>query len=638
MKNTKLRRAALRGYRALGNDVFLVGKQNVRPTTAILTIMFIAGAFAMLSWNIAGNVDANLAFSPSSLSNVSAAKKDGVATEKAKAIKDQILVKFAPNASTNRKNDFATKHGLNEKDVIKGIDVRIMTIPAGQDAQQVVDRMKKEDTDAIEFAEVDILLPPLYIPNDPTYPNQWHHPKIGSATAWDNAKGSGVTVAVLDTGTNCNHPDLIDNCVTGRNVISGNNDTSDIHGHGTKAAGNVAAVGENAIGVAGVAYQTRLMPIRITNSSDGYASYSAIAAGIDWATSQGVKVVTNSYASYASSAVQAAAARLKQAGGLFFAASGNNSSLITTPNSADIVVVGATSSSDARASWSNYGTTVDLAAPGVSVYSTTKAGGYATWSGTSAATPVAAAVAALIFSANSLLSPDQVQKILFDSATDLGASGWDQYYGWGRVNASSAVAQARETSDGGANIDTQAPTAPSNLMATTLSSSQIKLTWSSSTDNVGVTGYNIYRNGVKITTVTGTSHTDEKLVSAASYQYSIRALDAAGNISAASNIVTATTASETTATPFSIISSDVTTTSNSAVINWTTSDFSTGMVRYGLSKSKLTQSTSSSVSTKNHTVTISGLAKRTRYFYQIEATSSTGEKKISSVQAFQTKK
>ncbi|MGZ5534094.1 MAG: DUF7402 domain-containing protein [Methylobacter sp.] len=169
--------------------------------------------------------------------------------------------------------------------------------------------------------------------------------------------------------------------------------------------------------------------------------------------------------------------------------------------------------------------------------------------------------------------------------------------------------------------DTTAPSAPSSLGATAGSSTQVSLVWNASTDNVGVTGYRIYRNGTQINTSTATSFTDTTVTAGTSYSYTIKAYDAAGNLSASSNTATVNTPQTSSAVTISSYSAG-SLTANSAKINWTTNVPSTGVVSYGTSATNLNSQVSATTSATSQSVQINGLASGTTYYYKISA--STG--------------
>ncbi|MFQ5496091.1 MAG: S8 family serine peptidase, partial [Phycisphaerae bacterium] len=239
------------------------------------------------------------------------------------------------------------------------------------------------------------------------------------------------------------HPDLASKLVPGWNFYDNSADTSDVAGHGTLVAGAAAAIGNNGVGVAGPAFANPIMPIRVTNT-DGWALQSAIVSGLMWAADHGAKVANLSFGGvHSSSAVTTAAQYFASKGGLVTASAGNFGNDDGSPDNLYMVSVSATASNDAIATWSSFGSYVDVAAPGSSVWTTANGGAYTPASGTSFSAPVTAGVLALIFAANPSLTPAEAEEILEESADDLGAQGYDILYGWGRVNAGTAVMVAQ---------------------------------------------------------------------------------------------------------------------------------------------------------------------------------------------------
>ncbi|MFW6119022.1 MAG: PKD domain-containing protein [Planctomycetota bacterium] len=339
-------------------------------------------------------------------------------------------------------------------------------------------------TGAVEFAEPDYLIAPVALPDDPSYDSQWHHETIESARAWDYCTGdASIIVAVCDTGVQADHPDLSANMASeGYNAVDGSSDTSPVMNHGTQVAGCVGAVGNNTTGVSGVNWTVSIMPIRVTNRSDGYAYYSDMARGIQWAADHGARVANLSYLAAGSYTIDSAAHYLRDKGGLLFVAAGNNGAdqTGTWPDFTSFVAVGATTSSDTRASFSNYGEFIDLVAPGSSIRTTTTGGSYATVSGTSFSSPIAAGVAALAWSADPAQSPAQLEELLFSTCVDLGDAGEDNVYGHGRVDSGAALAKL------GGEAPNQPPTA--SVTATPTSGTapmEVSFDGSGSADNDG---------------------------------------------------------------------------------------------------------------------------------------------------------
>jgi len=204
-----------------------------------------------------------------------------------------------------------------------------------------------------------------------------------------------------------------------------------------------------------------------------------------------------------------------------------------------MISVAATNSSDGQPSWTNYGAFVDVSAPGSSIPSTKNGGGYANYSGTSYATPVTAGVAALVMSADATLTPDEIEQVIEDSADDLGANGWDEHYGHGRVNAAAAVLAVVGGSPPG---DSLPPTvsflSPANGAVV---SGTVSVDISAS-DNIGVSGVKLYANGSLVATDLNSPYQfgwdSSAFAQGASVTLAAKAWDAAGNEFSKSRSVT----------------------------------------------------------------------------------------------------
>lgn len=415
---------------------------------------------------------------------------------------------------------------------LKQSGTHVVELPAGADEVKAMQALKKDRR--LKYVELDMAVMPAVSVNDPSYTKSWALPKTQATTAWDTTNGNGVVIAILDTGVNSSHPDLASNIVPGWNIYDNNANTSDVHGHGTGVAGTAAMVGNNGTGSTGVAWGAKIMPVRIS-APDGYAYWSTVAQGVYWAADNGAKVVNISYNGVSgSSTVQSAAQYLRNKGGVVVVAAGNSGGLESIAANDALLTVSATDSNDARASFSSYGDYVDLAAPGVSIYSTTSAGSYANWSGTSFSSPVTAGVVALMMSANSKLGSADIERILKSTAVDLGSAGADPYFGAGRVDAAKAVATAKST----VTADTQSPTisiaSPTGGSVTGVVPVDVNYS-----DNVGVTRAELYVNGSKVATDDSgpfafawdtASYTD------GSYTLVAKAYDAAGNVGASPSV------------------------------------------------------------------------------------------------------
>ena len=261
-----------------------------------------------------------------------------------------------------------------------------------------------------------------------------------------NIWGTGVKVAIMDTGIDYNHPDLAANYkggydFAGRFVWQGRNDDDpmDKQGHGTHCAGIVAAVKGNDIGVIGVALEADLYAVKVFDDR-GNGRYSDAIEGLEWCIDNDIQVISMSFGSAYSAGdpgIEPWIDAAYDAGILLVGAAGNEGSgedTVIYPARYDAVIaVAATNSGDTRASWSSTGPDVELAAPGVSIYSTWRGGGYKTLSGTSMACPHVAGTAALV------IGEDNVRQRLQNTAEDLGATGKDNLYGYGLVDAFKAA-------------------------------------------------------------------------------------------------------------------------------------------------------------------------------------------------------
>ena len=240
-----------------------------------------------------------------------------------------------------------------------------------------------EANPAVAYAEPNWIYHAEAVPNDPRYSQLWGLAKIGAPAAWNRTTGSaGVKVAVVDTGIATDHPDLSANLVPGFDFVQGDSDPRDFNGHGTHVAGTIGARGNNAIGVTGVNWEVSLMPVRVLDGS-GSGSNANVAAGFAYACSHGAVIVNASLGGGGySTAMRDTIASASCANTLFVVAAGNNGeNNDATPhypcsygappdNLANVVCVAATDQNDALANFSNYGQSVDLAAPGVNIPST----------------------------------------------------------------------------------------------------------------------------------------------------------------------------------------------------------------------------------------------------------------------------
>jgi subtilisin family serine protease len=293
---------------------------------------------------------------------------------------------------------------------------------------------------------------------------EWGVNKIDADLAWGVSRGTGIEVSIIDSGIDMDHPDLIANLQGGINFVSKGaawnpadpTKWNDDNGHGTHVAGIVAAV-DNNIGVIGVAPEAHLWAVKVLDRKGG-GYVSDVIAGIKWSKDNGIQVINMSLGT--SSDIQSlhdAVDAAYNAGIVIVAAAGNSGDGDGTTNEviypakySTVIAVAATSSDDSTPYWSAEGAEVEIAAPGVSIRSTWKSGGYDTISGTSMASPHAAGTVALLLNTtipasydtnivNGMWDPAEVRAVLIQTADDLGTSGFDNFYGWGLVDAEEVI-------------------------------------------------------------------------------------------------------------------------------------------------------------------------------------------------------
>jgi subtilisin family serine protease len=297
----------------------------------------------------------------------------------------------------------------------------------------------------VAFVSPDFRVSIATTPNDPMYVNQWGFENsadkdIDASQAWNFGTSSSVVVAVIDTGIDYNHPDLAANIWTNTDEVAGNgidddsngyiddirgwnfinetNNPMDDHGHGTHVAGTVGAVGNNGIGVVGVAWNVKLMALKFLNAS-GSGNLSDAVEAIDYARVNGAKIINASFGGGGfSNAMQTAIQRFQNAGGIFVAAAGNsaqNNAVVASypANYPGVISVAASTSTDTLASFSNYGTNVHIAAPGQGIRSTLPGNRYGNMNGTSMAAPHVAGALALLWGQSPTLTASLLTSAIF---------------------------------------------------------------------------------------------------------------------------------------------------------------------------------------------------------------------------------
>ncbi len=424
------------------------------------------------------------------------------------------------------------------------------------------------------------------VPNDPKFTSQWHLRNTGqgggtigadihAVQAWNTTTGlASINVAVIDTGVDLQHPDLQANIWTNPNEIPGNlvdddddgyvddvngwnftavntetpygnNNPQDDHGHGTSCGGIVAAVGNNGIGVCGVSWSSKIMPVKVVDAN-GNGDDLWVAQGIIYAADAGADVISVSLVLDTDvQVVHNAVLYAINSGVTVVAAMGNDSSSqIRFPAAIpEVIAVGSTDRNDTHAWFSDYGNHIDVAAPGVNIVTTAlgspgvPGGTTDFFTGTSASTPMVAGMCAVVLSVNNTIMPDQMQNLIRQGADDLPPYGFDTKTGYGRANLYATLLALQDSSP---------PSVPSVSVAGpyTYSDSSITFSWTASSDaESGIAGYE-YAIGTAADPLSVRSWTPIGLVTeytapglllqpGQAYQISVRAKNGAHLLSAA---------------------------------------------------------------------------------------------------------
>ncbi|MBM4249123.1 MAG: S8 family peptidase [Euryarchaeota archaeon] len=337
--------------------------------------------------------------------------------------------------------DLVKKHGgsiIDEYTIIPGLVSELTQDEINELRKSAKVKSVDEDSTAEIMGEVDE--DGKGKPSPPPPATDWGVSRINADDVWEIPNtGSGVKVAVLDTGIDLDHKDL-GTVYSGWDFINNDANADDDNGHGTHCAGIIGAL-DDGNGVSGVAPGVTLYAVKVLDSK-GSGPYSVIIDGIEWAVSNDMQVISMSLSgTYNSAALEAACDNARAEGIVIVAAAGNSGNTRAQYPAAysSVISVGATDSTDARAKFSSYGSTLDLMAPGVNILSTYPNDRYAGMSGTSMACPHVSGTVALVLYAHSGWNPDQVQTCLQKTAYDLDSIGWDKYTGYGLVDALAAV-------------------------------------------------------------------------------------------------------------------------------------------------------------------------------------------------------
>jgi thermitase len=339
----------------------------------------------------------------------------------------ELIIKFVPGQSGLLNAPIgATVKGYNA-----AIGVTTVRLPASMSMSQGLAYYRSKP--GVSYADPNYIARATYIPNDPRFNQQYAPQKIQCVNAWNVMRGDpAVKIAILDTGVDYNHEDLAGKCLPGKDFVNGDDDPMDGNGHGTHCAGNAAGMTNNGIGIAGIAPNCSIIPVKVL-SDGGSGSYDGIVNGMTWAADNGAHVLSMSLGGGGPvQAVQDACRYAIGKGAIVIAAAGNNGS--TAPfypaYYPEFLAVASTDQNDNRSGFSNYGDWVDVAAPGTNILSTFPGNSYGGSSGTSMACPVVAGLAGLIKGAWLVATPAQIRAQIENNCDPVG-----NFVIKGRVNA-----------------------------------------------------------------------------------------------------------------------------------------------------------------------------------------------------------
>ncbi len=378
---------------------------------------------------------------------------------------DRIIVKFQEKAKAQQMLDSLQVMGLKEIKKLDNLGVYVLSIPEGTDPEEISRALESHPD--ILYAEPDYIAYATAKPNDKYFAYQYYllnegqeyytgrrgkaGADIKATDAWEREEGSqDVIIAIIDTGVYLQHEDLKEKIVPGYDFVNEDTDPSDDHWHGTHVAGIASASTNNGIGVAGVCWNAKIMPIKVLDST-GSGYYSWIAHGISWAVDRGVKVINLSLGGESSSTTLEEAINYAFSKGVVCVASaGNdrNTRVLYPAAYQNCIAVGATNPFDEDSGWHSKGPEIDVSAPGEWILSTFNPEyenlnyNYVYASGTSMATSIVSGLAGLIFSKNPSLSSKDLMNLIKYTADDVNSlifRGVDEYLGYGRINARTAI-------------------------------------------------------------------------------------------------------------------------------------------------------------------------------------------------------
>ncbi|MGQ9837901.1 MAG: S8 family serine peptidase [Cyanobacteriota bacterium] len=375
---------------------------------------------------------------------------------------DSIVVNFVDTATPSQISAIAKKYNLSLRlssasSFARNEAIYLFDVDANH--QGATRRLVKRLTDEalIEYAHPNYQFQAAFVPNDRFYSQQWNLRAINMPEAWEISQGEGVTVAVVDTGVTRVSDLAQTEFVKGYDFVDDDENPEDLQGHGTHVAGTIAQSTNNTLGVAGIAFKAKIMPVRVLDAN-GFGSLSDVAEGIRYAADHGATIINLSLGSRASAQLMEEAVTYAHSKGVtIIAAAGNeNSNQVSFPaRYKHVIGVSATGPNGEKAPYSNYGVGVDISAPGGAKTPDHPEYGilqqtinrrnpdedlFAYFQGTSMATPHVVGVAALI-QAQGIKDPDKVEEVLKMSATPV-PNDKQNFYGAGRLDAAKALVRA----------------------------------------------------------------------------------------------------------------------------------------------------------------------------------------------------
>ncbi|MGG0473683.1 S8 family peptidase [Priestia aryabhattai] len=346
----------------------------------------------------------------------------------------QIIVKFKEDVCEETQLKIHHKHKCTILDHNKELDFQVLH--SKRDINTLIKIYNK--LEEVEYAEPNHMLKAFYTPNDPFFAYQYGPQKVQAPDAWDVTTSNGnIKIAIIDTGVQLNHPELAIKLWPGYNFVEGNLNPNDGNGHGTHVAGIAGALTENSLGIAGIAPSASIIPVRALDNS-GNGTLSNIANAITYSTNAGAKVINLSLgSSQGSITLENAINHAWNQGVVIVAAAGNEASNTLTYPAAyqNVIAVASTDINDQKSDFSNYGTWVEVSAPGSTILSTYTGSYYAYLSGTSMACPHVAGLAALLAAQGK--NNVQIKNTILSTCDPVPGTGL--YWTYGRINANRAV-------------------------------------------------------------------------------------------------------------------------------------------------------------------------------------------------------